>query len=80
MQGIGSVNTAVLANALRLAAGSLGALAAVTLLGAGPLGMFLAVAAAFVVNAAINVHAFASLQNHAIQDAGISMRRNSGVA
>ena len=62
MQGIGSVNTAVLANVLRLLIASLGGLAAVTLLGAGPLGMFLAVAAAFAVNAAINVYAFAGFQ------------------
>lgn len=62
MQGIGSVNTAVLANVLRLLIASLGGLAAVTLFGAGPLGLFLALAAAFVVNAAINVYAFAGFQ------------------
>ena len=60
MQGIGSVNAAVLANALRLLIATLGGLAAATLLGAGALGMFLAVAAAFVANAAINVYAFGS--------------------
>jgi Na+-driven multidrug efflux pump len=59
MQGVGNVVPAVLANGVRLLASAGGALAAVAWLGAGPLGVFVAIAAGFVLYGASNAYLFA---------------------
>ena len=56
MQGVGHVVPAVAANALRLLVSAGGALAAVSWLGAGPLGVFTAIACGFVVYGALNAY------------------------
>jgi Na+-driven multidrug efflux pump len=58
MQGMGQVLPAVLSNAARLLISAGSALAAVYWLGAGPLGMFGAIACGFVLYAACNTYAF----------------------
>ena len=54
MQGFGGVVPAVLANALRLVVAAGGALAALSWLDAGPLGVFAAIACGFVLYGAVN--------------------------
>lgn len=58
MQGVGNIIPAVLANAARLAASAGGAYAAVAWFDAGPIGVFAATAAGFLLYGALVVHAF----------------------
>ena len=59
MQGVGNVVPAVLANALRLLASAGGALAAVWWLGAGPFGVFIAIACGFILYGILNAYLLA---------------------
>jgi MATE family, multidrug efflux pump len=59
MQGVGNVVPAVLANALRLVASAGGALAAALWLGAGPLGVFAAIACGFILYGSLNAYLLA---------------------
>jgi MATE family, multidrug efflux pump len=54
MQGVGHVVPAVVANGLRLLASAGGALAAVLWIGAGPLGVFMAIACGFILYGILN--------------------------
>lgn len=56
MQGVGNVVPAVLANLLRLVVSAGGSLVAVLWLGAGPLGVFVAIACGFVLYGALNAY------------------------
>ena len=58
MQGVGNIVPAVLANAARLAASAGGAYAAVTWFDAGPIGMFAAISASFLLYGALVVWSF----------------------
>ena len=58
MQGVGNIGPAVLANAARLAASAGGAYAAVTWFDAGPVGVFAAIAASFLLYGALVLWAF----------------------
>lgn len=58
MQGVGNIVPAVLANAARLAASAGGAYAAVTWFDAGPIGVFAAIAASFVLYGVLVLWAF----------------------
>jgi putative MATE family efflux protein len=59
MQGVGNVLPAVLANSLRLLVGAGGAFACVMWLGAGPLGIFAAIACGFLVYGSLNAYLLA---------------------
>jgi putative MATE family efflux protein len=67
MQGVGHIVPAVLANAVRLAASAGGAYAAITWFDAGPVGIFAAIAASFVLYGALVLWAFLRTRDPSIQ-------------
>jgi putative MATE family efflux protein len=69
MQGVGRIVPAVLANAVRLAASAGGAYAAITWFNAGPVGVFSAVAASFVLYGALVLWAFLRTRDPSIPTA-----------
>lgn len=71
MQGVGSVVPAVIANGLRLLVSAGGALLAVYWIGAGPLGIFVAIALGFILYGALNVYGLVRTAHTAMKSVAV---------